>query len=150
MREIQRSALVPYSPDQMFLLVDDFERYGEFLPWVARAELLERKETERIGRLQISRSGLNEQFTTRNVVSPPHRLEMHLLDGPFRVLEGVWTFDAVGNTNQAQGTRIGLNLRFEFKSKMMDMLLASKFAATCDALVDAFANRAREVYGKPS
>ena len=147
MRELQRSALVPYTPAQMFALVDDFARYPEFLPWVAGAELVEQSAAERVGRLKVSRSGLNEQFTTRNLVTPPHRLEMKLLDGPFRILEGVWTFDVIGSTDDTNGTRISLTLRFEFKSKMMDLLLAPKFASSCDTLVDAFAKRARAVYG---
>jgi len=147
MREIQRSALVPYSPEQMFALVDDIERYAEFLPWVSRAQLLERKAHERVGRLEMSRGGLNEHFTTRNLVTPPHRLEMRLVDGPFRVLEGVWTFQTISGEGANQGTRVNLTLRFEFKSRMMDLLLASKFATSCDTLVDAFANRARQVYG---
>lgn len=150
MREIQRSALVSYSPAQMFALVDDIERYSEFLPWVSRAQLVERKGNERVGRLQMSRGGLNEQFTTRNLVTPPNRLEMRLVDGPFRVLEGLWTFDAVMEGAVTRGTRVALTLRFEFKNKMMDLLLAPKFASSCDTLVDAFATRARQVYGSAS
>jgi ribosome-associated toxin RatA of RatAB toxin-antitoxin module len=147
MREIQRSALVPHTPAQMFALVDDFARYPEFLPWVSGAEILEKSESERVGRLQIARSGLHESFTTRNIVAPPSRLEMKLLDGPFRILEGVWAFDALGDADAPRGTRIGLSMRFEFKNRMMDMLLAGKFAASCDTLVDAFAKRARALYG---
>jgi ribosome-associated toxin RatA of RatAB toxin-antitoxin module len=147
MREIQRSALVPYSPEQIFALVDDIERYSEFLPWVSRATLISRTERERVGRLEMARAGLREQFTTRNVVAPPNRLEMNLVEGPFRVLEGVWTFTPVGEMQAPRGTRIDLKLRFEFKSKMTDLLLAPKFAASCDALVDAFATRAQDVYG---
>ena len=147
MREIQRSALVPYTPAQMFALVDDFERYPEFLPWVSAASIIERTETERVGRLEMARAGLREQVTTRNVVTPPGRMEMRLLDGPFRILEGVWTFDAVGEAEAPRGTRVGLVFRFEFKSRVTDLLLASKFASSCDTLVDAFAKRARAVYG---
>jgi ribosome-associated toxin RatA of RatAB toxin-antitoxin module len=136
----------------MFALVDDFERYTEFLPWVSRAQLLERTELERVGRLEMSRAGLHEQFTTRNVVTPPGRMEMRLLDGPFRVLEGVWTFDTIRDQSQgeaaaARGTRIAFALRFEFKSRITDMLLGPKVAASCDTLVDAFVKRAREIYG---
>jgi len=148
MREIQRSALVPYTPAQMFALVDDIERYADFLPWVASAQVLERTERERVGRLQMARGGLREQFTTRNLVTPPERLEMRLLDGPFRVLEGVWRFDSIGERHAPRGTRVELAMRFEFKSRVTDLLLASKFAASCDALVDAFAKRAREIYGR--
>ena len=147
MREIQRSALVAYTPAQMFALVDDIERYTEFLPWVSGAVLLERTDTERVGRLEMSRAGLREQFTTRNVVTPPGRLEMKLIDGPFRLLEGVWRFDAIGEQAAPRGTRIGLVLRFEFKNRMADLLLAPKFASSCDTLVDAFVKRARAVYG---
>jgi len=146
-RAIQRSALVPYSPEQMFALVDDIERYTEFLPWVASAAVLERTESERLGRLEMMRSGLREQFTTRNLIAPPARLEMRLVEGPFRVLEGIWTFDAIGDAQATRGTRVGLAMRFEFKSKMMDILLAPKFASSCDTLVDAFAKRAKQVYG---
>jgi ribosome-associated toxin RatA of RatAB toxin-antitoxin module len=131
----------------MFALVDDFERYKDFLPWVSAATLLETTDTERVGRLEVARAGLREQFTTRNVVTPPGRLAMRLLDGPFRVLEGVWTFDAIGEAEAPRGTRVGLVLRFEFKSRVTDLLLASKFASSCDTLMDAFAKRARTVYG---
>jgi ribosome-associated toxin RatA of RatAB toxin-antitoxin module len=148
MREIQRSALVPYTPAQMFALVDDIERYSEFLPWVAAATLVERSDRERVGRLQMARAGLREQFTTRNIVTPPGRLEMKLVDGPFRVLEGVWTFDPIGEIEAPRGTRVGLNMRFEFASRITDLLLAPKFASSCDTLVDAFAKRALAVYGK--
>lgn len=150
MREIQRSALVPYTPAQMFALVDDFERYPEFLPWVSGAKLLETTDTERVGQLEISRAGLQEQVTTRNTIAPPGRLEMKLLDGPFNMLEGVWTFEPIGGESTPRGSRIGLVLRFEFKNRMMDVLLASKFAASCDTLVDAFVARARVVYASPA
>ena len=147
MREIQRSALVPHTPAQMFALVDDFGRYPEFLPWVTAAEILEKTEFERVGRLQFARSGFNDTITTRNVVAPPSRLEMKLIEGPFRVLEGVWTFEPLGESAAPRGTRIGLVLRFEFKNRVMDVLLAGKFAASADTLVDAFAKRARAQYG---
>ncbi len=147
MREIQRSALVAYTPAQMFALVDDIERYTEFLPWVSGATVVERTDSERVGRLEMSRAGLREQFTTRNIVAPPGRLEMKLIDGPFRMLEGLWTFDAIGEEATPRGARIGLVLRFEFKNRMADLLLAPKFASSCDTLVDAFVKRARAVYG---
>ena len=146
MREMQRSALVPHTPAQMFALVDDIARYPEFLPWLSAAQELERTESERVGRLTLSRAGLSEQFTTRNRVQPPGRLEMHLLEGPFKSLEGVWTFDAILDEGQLRGTRIGLVMRFEFKNKMTEMLFGPLFESSCDKLVDAFTKRARAVY----
>jgi len=148
MRELQRSALVPYTPAQMFALVDDIERYPEFLPWLAAASELERTATERVGRLTLSRAGLSEGFTTRNWVQPPGRLEMRLIEGPFNVLEGIWTFDPILDAEgQPRGTRIGLDMRFEFKSRMTELLLGSVFESSCNTLVDAFTKRARAIYG---
>lgn len=146
MREIQRSALVPFTPEQMFALVDDIERYAEFLPWVVAAKVIERSETERVGQLTVARAGLKEQFTTRNTVGPPQRLAMKLVDGPFSVLEGLWTFEAIGEPDAPRGTRINLVLRIEFKNRLLDMMLASKVASSCDTVVDAFVKRARAIY----
>jgi ribosome-associated toxin RatA of RatAB toxin-antitoxin module len=148
MREVRRSALVPYSPAQMFALVDDIERYAEFLPWVKGVDVIERTDSERLGRLQVARSGFQEQFTTRNTVDPPRRLEMRLVDGPFNVLQGIWTFDPIGEASAPRGTRVGLELQFELKNKLFDLLLSKKIESNCDQVVDAFVKRAREVYGE--
>ena len=71
MKEVKRSALVPYTAEQMFALVEDIERYPQFLPWVSAAQLLERSPSEVVGRLEMHRAGMREIFTTRNVLTPP-------------------------------------------------------------------------------
>jgi ribosome-associated toxin RatA of RatAB toxin-antitoxin module len=148
MRELNRNALVPYTPEQMFALVDDIPRYTEFLPWLSAAEELQRTESERVGRLTIARVGISGQFTTRNQVSPPGRLEMRLLDGPFKTLEGTWSFvpivDAQGTV---RGTNISLMMRFEFNNRMTELLLGKIFETSCDRLVSAFTQRAKALYG---
>ena len=88
MREVKRSALVPFTPAQMFALVADIERYPQFVPWVARAQVLERTDTTVVGRLEMNRAGLRETFTTRNDLKPPQRMDLHLVEGPFKMLEG--------------------------------------------------------------
>ena len=81
MREVKRNALVAYSPAQMFALVEDFERYPEFLPWVSAATLLSRDADQLTGRLDMERLGIKEHFTTRNLLAPPTRMEMQLVEG---------------------------------------------------------------------
>jgi len=132
----------------MFALVDDIERYAEFLPWVKGVQVIERTDRERLGRIQVARSGFEEQFTTRNTVDPPQRLEMRLVDGPFNVLQGVWTFDPLGEASAPRGTKVGLELQFELKNKLFDLVLAKKIESSCDQVVDAFVKRARAVYGE--
>ncbi len=143
MRKVERRALVPYTPAQMFSLVEDIERYPQFVPWVASAKLMERTPGEVKGQLEMERSGFREKFTTRNILDPPHRMDLKLVDGPFKLLEGRWTFDPIGD----RGTRIGLTIQFEFSNPMLSLMLSRSFEKSCGELVDAFVARARAVYG---
>ncbi|MES1196041.1 MAG: type II toxin-antitoxin system RatA family toxin [Steroidobacter sp.] len=147
MREVKRSALVGYSPEQMFALVADFERYPEFLPWVATAVLLSREGDQQVGQMEMLRSGLRERIVTRNTLTQPSHLHMQLVEGPFKMLEGDWHFTAINNaTGELQGTRIELHIRFEFKYALLNMMLGRAFEASCGSLVEAFTRRARQLY----
>jgi ribosome-associated toxin RatA of RatAB toxin-antitoxin module len=144
MREVKRSALVPYTAEQMFALVEDIERYPQFLPWVAAAQLLERTAQEIVGRLEMHRAGMREIVTTRNVLTPPREITLALVAGPFKTLEGRWTFEPIG---EDRGARVSLSIRFEFANSMLNLLLSRSFEKSCNELVDAFVARARAVYG---
>jgi ribosome-associated toxin RatA of RatAB toxin-antitoxin module len=144
MREVKRSALVPYTAEQMFALVEDIERYPQFLPWVAAAQLLERTPQEIVGRLEMHRAGMREIVTTRNVLTPPREITLALVAGPFKTLEGRWTFEPIG---EDRGARVSLSIRFEFANSMLNLLLSRSFEKSCNELVDAFVTRARAVYG---
>lgn len=142
-REIKRSALVTFSPEQMFDLVIDVERYPLFLPWVAGAELHERSERNLLASMEMSRSGVKERFTTRNEFERPAYMTMQLVDGPFRLLAGRWTFTPIGTA----GTRIELEMRFEFANPVVAMLFGKSFEQSCGQLIDAFIARARQIHG---
>jgi ribosome-associated toxin RatA of RatAB toxin-antitoxin module len=144
MKEVKRSALVPYMPEQMFALVEDIERYPQFLPWVSAAQLVERKPGEVVGRLEMHRAGMRDIVTTRNVLTPPREIALTLVTGPFKTLEGRWTFEPIGTD---RGTRVDLTIRFEFLNPMLTLLLSRSFEKSCNELVDAFVARARAVYG---
>jgi ribosome-associated toxin RatA of RatAB toxin-antitoxin module len=143
MREVATSALVPYSAEQMFALVEDIGRYPEFVPWVSAAELIERSPTQVIGRLEMHRAGVREKFTTRNLLSPPRSIVLTLVDGPFKTLEGRWSFDPIAD----RGVKVSLTIRFEFANPMLGLLLSRAFEKNCSELVNAFVARARSVYG---
>ena len=93
-REIRRSALVTFSPEQMFDLVVDVERYPQFLPWVVGAEVHEKTDHDLLASLEMQRAGVRERFTTRNVMERPSWMTLKLVHGPFRLLEGRWSFTA--------------------------------------------------------
>ena len=143
MRSAKRSALVPHTPPEMFRLVDEVERYPEFLPWCRSTTLHCRDETRTEASIEVQRGGIRKTFSTRNVNVLGESIHLELLDGPFRELSGDWTFEAVGD----RGCRVSLDMRFEFESRVLDVLLGRFFEDTLNSLVDAFTTRAAAVYG---
>ena len=140
---ISKSALVKHSPEQMFKLVDDIEAYSEFLPWCGKATELSRDEQKVEASLLISHSGLNKAFTTQNKNTAFDKIEMHLVNGPFKKLDGVWLFEPLGET----ACKVSLNLESEFSSKIIAITLGPVFSKIANNLVDAFIKRADTVYG---
>jgi len=142
-REIRRSALVSFSPEQMFDLVIDVERYPQFLPWVSGAQLHEKSERELLASMEMQRSGVRERFSTRNTFERPSFMTLEMVEGPFRVLEGRWSFAPIGTA----GTRVELEMRFEFANPVISMLFGKAFEHSGNTLIDAFIARARDTYG---
>ena len=145
MRRAKRSALVPYTAAQMFKLVDEAEHYPDFLPWCSGSEVHYRDATSVNATLEIRRAGVQRSFRTQNSQVHPEYIRIQLAEGPFSLLEGIWTFTSIGNA----GCRVELDMRFEFESVMLDKLLGRFFEDTLNSLVDAFTARARVVYGPP-
>lgn len=143
MRKISRSALVPYSVGEMYSLVADFESYPSFLPWCNDARIVVRDGDTVEGTLEMHRGGLSRHFTTRNVLTIDESISMDLINGPFRTLTGGWRFLALGDA----GSKVMLDLEFEFENRMTDKILGRFFENTCNSLVDAFVQRASLIYG---
>ena len=140
---MSRSALVPYRAAEMFQLVDDVESYAEFLPWCNRSEVLSRTDDTVEATLELHKGAVSKSFTTRNTLKADEAIDIELLGGPFRHLSGGWTFLPLGE----EGSKVSLQLDFEFESRMVDMLFGAFFEDTCNSLVDAFTRRAADVYG---
>ena len=143
MIEIRRSALVNYSPAQMFDLVNDIEAYPKRFPWCAGSAIVERGDNVLVARLDLKFAGLRQSFTTRNAVDPPKRLHMSLVDGPFRSLDGVWNFIALGDA----GCKISLALDFDYASRLGGGALKLGFQGLANRMVDDFCREAERVYG---
>ena len=139
MREVKRSALVSQPPAVVFALINDIERYPEFLPWCAHARVLSRSEREIVATLGVRQGGFTGEFTTRNTLTPDTCVLMQLLDGPFRTLNGEWLLAPLG----AGGCQVDFSVAFEFKSRLTGMLFEPVFAQTIGSLVEAFVQRAR-------
>lgn len=143
MTEIRRSALVALTPEQMFEVVNDIEAYPVFLPFCTSARVIERKEGELTASLEISKGGMTQAFTTKNLLAPPNHILLKLVAGPFSRLNGEWRFDAVG----VAGCKVSLHLDFEFDSRLLNLAFGQVFKLVADRMVDAFCERAEQVYG---
>jgi ribosome-associated toxin RatA of RatAB toxin-antitoxin module len=141
--QIRRSALVRYSPGQMFDLVNDIEAYPRRFTWCAAAEILEREETVLTARLEVRIAGMTQRFTTRNTLDRPERIDMALVEGPFRALSGGWSFAPLGE----EGCKISLGLDFEYSGALIGSALRMGFQGLADRMVDEFVRVARRVYG---
>jgi len=130
---IQKNAWVSCPPHVVYDLVTDVEKYPSFLPWCGAAKILKHFEDGIEASLTVSKGGLSKNFTTRNIHVPHQRIEMHLLSGPFKHLEGVWTFEP-----EQGGTRVTLHLEFSFDSRLIAMMLNPLFQPVAHTLLEAF------------
>lgn len=133
---------LPYTPQQLFDLVVDIEKYPEFLPWCRAARILERKEKEFLGELIISFPPITESYTSRVTLSEPHSIDVVMVKGPFEYLTNQWKF-----TPTETGTRIDFSLDFKFRSRILEKLIGSLFSKATNKMVGAFKKRAQELYG---
>lgn len=142
MIEIRRSAIVPFTPAQMFDLVNDVEAYPKRFGWCDAAEVLEREDNVLVARLDLKFAGLKQSFTTRNTTDRPHTLAMKFVEGPFRSLDGVFTFQALGDV----GCKIALALDFDYAG-LGGSVLRMGFQQLANRMVDDFCDEARRQYG---
>lgn len=144
MTTISRSALVPHSAKAMFDLVNDVDRYQEFLPWCSDSGVLERNGDELKAYVTISKGGVSRSFTTRNRAQPGKMLEVRLIEGPFKRLDGYWRFQPL----REDASKVSLDLEFEFTNSIVRMAFGRVFDQVANRMVDSFVTRADEVYGR--
>lgn len=144
MTTIKRSALVAFTTRQMFELVNSIEEYPRFLPWCSTSKIVTQTDMEIEASLTITWSGIHKSFTTKNRLYPYERIDILLVHGPFRRLEGHWSFVSLGH----EGCKVNLDLEFELAGHFLDVIFQPIFHHIANSLVDAFCKRAAEIYVK--
>lgn len=140
---IQRSALLPYSAAAMYNLINDVERYPEFLPWCSAGEILEQNEDFMRAGLKIAKGHISQRFVTKNTLVPNEKVSMTLEEGPFSQLQGDWEFKALGEN----ACKISLDLKFDYAGPIIKATLGPLFTQAANTMVDAFCQRAKQLYG---
>ncbi|SLM61901.1 MULTISPECIES: type II toxin-antitoxin system RatA family toxin [Dickeya] len=142
MPKISRSALVPFSAEQMYKLVNDVPSYPAFLPGCTGSRVLSASDNEMTAAVDVSKAGISKTFTTRNTLTSNQCIAMQLVDGPFRQLNGDWRFTPLSEA----ACKVELNLNFEFKNALIEMAFGNVFKELANSMVQAFTQRAKEVY----
>ena len=142
MSRIYKKALVKYNANQMYTLVNDIESYPSFLPWCTNANIIDRDENSLTASVCISIGKIKKIFTTLNTMQEDTSINMKLIQGPFKRLDGRWEFEDSGDG----GSTVSLVMEFEFKNKILKYTLSGAFKKITDSLVDAFISRANNIY----
>lgn len=144
MYNINRSALVPYSTQKMFDLVNDVDHYQNFLPWCGGSKMIEESEEASLAAVTIAFKGVNKTFTTANKLIRPSEIKLKMVDGPFSKLEGKWTF----KTLDENACKLSLNLDFDFSNRLVGAVIGPVFKIIADSMIDSFIKQAEVLYGK--
>jgi ribosome-associated toxin RatA of RatAB toxin-antitoxin module len=142
-KSVRRSARVPYTAAQMFDLVNDVEAYPEFLPWCQDASIDHASTDKLEATLSVGLGGVSKRFSTRNRLERPRRIDIELVSGPFRRLEGHWQFDEVAG----QGCDISVALDFDVAAMPLKIVFERLFEEVARSQMNAFITRAQAIYG---
>lgn len=143
MAQVHKTVIVGHTAEQMFLLVDKVEDYPRFLPWCSAVLIEERAKNQLTATISMAFHGLSYSFTTQNINHYPDKIEMVLVKGPFKKLEGKWLFTALAK----DACKVTLDLHYVFASSVLEKLIGPMFDKIAHNLIDAFCKRAEVVYG---
>ncbi|MBF0182138.1 MAG: type II toxin-antitoxin system RatA family toxin [Magnetococcales bacterium] len=141
MPRIRISETVPFTPNQMYTLVADVERYPDFLPWCSSTRVWDRTPTQFMAEMTVSFKGIRETFRTMDILVPDKRIEVNLKDGPFKYLASLWTFAPVAN-----GAQVDFFIDFTFQSRMKEVIMGPVFSEASRRMLTAFKGRAAQIY----
>ena len=152
MHSISKTTIVPYTPQEMYSLVNAVESYPEFLTWCSQSVVHHRNEEELKATLVMSAAGFTQSITTHNRMQKDKMIEIRLVDGPLKHLESFWRFESIeppSNTSTSTPhCHIFFDIEFEFSNFLMKMTLEPLFSKIADTLMENFCTRADTLYKK--
>lgn len=141
-KRIERSALVNFSAEQMFDLVNDFESYPQYMSGCVGTELIDRGEDWLEARLHLEKAGIRQSFITHNTLKRPESMHLRLVEGPFKRFEAQWTFTPLSDS----ACKVDFWIEFEFSNKLIALAAGRMFESVASEQVTALCNRAKQVY----
>ncbi len=144
MPKIERSALLHHNRVDLYELINDVERYPEYMNGCTKVELISKSDAILEATLYLSKAGISQHFTTRNTLNPPESMSMELVDGPFKRFKGLWTFKALGD----DACKVVLELDFEISNSLLGRAASKLFEYTANDMLDALVRRADQMLAK--
>ncbi len=141
---ISKSAVVPFTAEQMYALVNDIESYSQFLPWCSGGEVHEQDPHFMKASVSLAVGRVKQTFTTENSLQPGKRIDVQLVSGPFKQLQGYWSFESAGEGM----CRIIFKMNFEYKNIIIKLALNKLFQRIGNTLVASFVERANSLYAE--
>lgn len=140
---VEKSVLIGHSAAKMYALVADCEAYPQFLPWCSGTEVKLIDANKAMATLHVNYHGLRLHFTTENRMEKGALIEMKLVNGPFKHLDGFWRFAPLAE----QACKVEFRLSYELSGKLVDKLAGPVFSHIANTLVEVFVKRAVSLYG---
>jgi len=134
--------VVAYTPEQMFELVANVERYPEFLPWCAGTTISQRSNESFIADLEIGFEMIKESYRSRVILTPHSKVEVDYIHGPFKELYNIWTFTPYDGNK----CLLAFELDFKLKSGLLSLVLEPVFNQASHKMIEAFENRAKSLH----
>ena len=142
MKKLERSALVPYSAQKMYELVNNIEAYPEFMTGCNSTTILSKSDEEITAKLSLGQGSFNQTLTTRNTLTPGKAMKMVQVDGPFKSFEGLWLFEPV----EDNACKLTFALSYQFSNPLIGMAAGKMMETLANDQVDAICQRAKTIY----
>lgn len=146
MTQIKTSAHMAYTPKQMYDLVNDAASYPSYLPLCHRVQVHAKTADRQTATVTLAKGKIQFDFTIANTMQDGKRIDIALVDGPFKHLRGAWSFAPA----RQGGSEIFFHLDFEFSNPLLNLTFGGLGKSMAKAMVAAFAEQAERRYGKPA
>lgn len=143
MTKIHQQIVVDYPRNEVFALINDIEKYPDFVPGCIGAKVLSKKNNEIIATLDVEKGGIRQSFTTKNTLLADTEIALSLVDGPFKTLQGSWFLKSISDSK----TEVALILDVVFQGYFLDVAFGAIFKSIMHNMLQAFQKRAQEIYG---
>ncbi|KQO80982.1 type II toxin-antitoxin system RatA family toxin [Rhizobium sp. Leaf262] len=147
MPQFETRRLVKHSPERMYNLVADVEKYPQFLPLCDGLTVRSRKERDTktllVADMTVGYKAFRETFTTQVLLKPDENaIDVKYLDGPFKYLDNRWRFEPTDDG----GCSVYFFIDYEFKSRILGAVMGSMFDRAFRMFAEAFEARADKIY----